>query len=138
MALLEGRRIFVVEDNSENRIIMRILLTQAGARVEFDLWGVTAVEKLREFEPVDLILLDLMLGRGSSGYQVYESIRALPEFAKIPIIAVSATDPAQAVPRCKSLGFNGFIPKPVNDDVFADQLAQVIAGQPVWETNLMR
>jgi CheY-like chemotaxis protein len=134
--LLQHKRIFVVEDNMENRIITRILLAKQGAILEFEAWGGTTLPKLQAFAPVDVILLDLMLGRGTSGYRIFEQIRAVEQFAKTPIIAVSAGDPAVSIPKCRTMGFNGFIAKPIDADLFPTQILKVLQGESVWYTQL--
>lgn len=132
MSLLENKRIFIVEDNLQNRVVFQILLNAQGARVEFDRWGRDTMSRLQGFEPVDLIILDLMLGSGVSGYEIFDQIRSFPHFARTPIIAVSAADPAVALPRTQAQGFNGFIAKPLDDTQFADQLVDILADKPVW------
>jgi two-component system, sensor histidine kinase and response regulator len=129
---LTDKRIFVVEDNLENRIIFQFILLQEGAKVEFDRWGRDTIRRLQAFAPVDIILLDLMLGAGITGFQIYDEIRKVPEFAKTPVVAVSATDPATAIPKAKMKGFSGFIAKPVNESTFAGQLEKILGGEPLW------
>lgn len=128
---LHGRRIFVVEDNLENRMIMRLLLTHHGARVDFDIWGRNTLSRLQAFAPVDIILMDLMLG-GAHGGDIFDTIRADPQFAQVPIVAVSASDPTQAIPMCRRKGFAGFIAKPVDDDLFPQQLIRILNHENVW------
>ena len=130
--LLENIKIFIVEDNLENRIITRLLLLQHGARVDFDIWGRNTVSRLRAFAPVDLILMDLMLPRGSSGFAIFDDLRAVPDFANIPIVAVSAADPSQAMALCRDKGFAGFIAKPVDDELFPRQLLKILNHENVW------
>jgi CheY-like chemotaxis protein len=129
---LKKQRIFVVEDNIENRFILRFTLASTGAVLEFDNWGRDTLRKLHAFAPVHLILLDLMLPMGVSGYSVFEQIRRDPDFAASPIVAVSAAEPSQAIPQCRKLGFAGFIGKPINCDIFPDQLTQILNNEPVW------
>lgn len=128
---LHDRSIFIVEDNLENRMIMRLLLTHHGARVDFDIWGRNTISRLQAFAPVDLILMDLMLG-GAHGSDIFDKIRAVPQFAQIPIVAVSASDPTQAIPMCRRKGFAGFIAKPVDDDLFPQQLVRILNRETVW------
>lgn len=132
MSLLENKRIFIVEDNLQNRIVFQILLNAQGALTEFDRWGRDTISRLQGFDPVDLIILDLMLGSGTSGYDIFAQIRSFPRFAQTPIIAVSAADPAIAMPKTQAHGFSGFIAKPLDDTLFADQLVDILAGKPVW------
>jgi CheY-like chemotaxis protein len=99
MLALEGKRIFIVEDILANRAIVQLMLEHAGAKVGFERWGTETTKKLKLFMPVDLILLDLMLPNGITGYSVFTDIRAYPEFRHIPIVAVSASDPTSAIRR---------------------------------------
>lgn len=132
MLLLDGKRIFIVEDNLANRAIEQLLLEQAGAKTAFERLGTETVKKLRQFMPVDVILLDLMFPNRVTGYIVFTEIRSHSEFQHIPIIAVSASDPSAAMIRTREHGFSGFISKPVDFDLFATQVAGVIRGDNVW------
>jgi CheY-like chemotaxis protein len=129
---LKNKRIFIVEDDLRNKAIAQMLLERAGAIVTFDRWGLDTVAKLRHFTPVDVVLLDLMFPRGVTGYDVFKQIRAHSEFANVPIIAVSASDASEAIPRTQDLGFSGFIAKPVDFSNFANQIAKVIEGHNIW------
>ncbi len=130
--LLKDKRVFIVEDNIQNRVIFQMLLTQHGARVEFERWGRDTINKLRAFGLVDLIILDLMLPGGVTGYDVYDEIRAIPRFNDVPVIAVSAADPSIAIPKTQARGFNGFIVKPIDDVLFPKQLTEVMNKGQVW------
>jgi CheY-like chemotaxis protein len=87
---------------------------------------------------VDLIILDLMLAGGMSGFAVFDQIRDLPQFNEVPIIAVSAMDPAIAIPQVRQKGFVGFIPKPISAREFPRQVAKTIEGERIWATSLAR
>jgi CheY-like chemotaxis protein len=129
---LKNKLIFIVEDNAQNRVVFQMALVTTGARVEFERWGKDAVSRLENFRSVDLIILDLMLSNGTSGYDIFNEIRALPNYAAVPIIAVSAAEPAVALPKTREMGFCGFIAKPIDDDLFPRQIEQVLAGAKVW------
>lgn len=131
--LLQDKRIFLVEDNLGNRAIMQMILEQQGAKVAFERWGTETVSRLKSFEPVDLILLDLMFPNNITGYDVFESIRENREFRHIPIVAVSASEPAISIPKTQSMGFAGFIPKPIDIDKFPKQVAAILRNEPVWD-----
>ncbi|MBE7513639.1 MAG: response regulator [Anaerolineales bacterium] len=133
MLVLENKRIFLVEDDVNNRAIAQLLLEQQGAMVAFERWGIATIQRLQKFMPVDAILMDLNLPNGITGYDVFTTIRSHPEFEAIPIIAVSASNPTEAVPRTKAMGFSGFIGKPVRFDVFPRQVAEILEGKPVWQ-----
>jgi len=130
---LKGKRIFLIEDNVGNRAIMQTLLEQQDVTIGFERWGVDTVKKLQEFAPVDIILLDLMFPRGITGYEVFDQIRANPEFDDVPIVAVSASEPSVAIPKTKAKGFAGFIAKPFDFDRFPLQILAVLKHEPVWD-----
>ncbi len=130
--LLTNQQIFVVEDNMQNRVIFNLILIKQGAQVHFDRWGNMSLIQLASLPRMDVIILDLMLAGGISGLDVFDKIRAQPEYQAIPIVAVSATDPSTGIPQTKQKGFAGFIAKPVEDALFAGQIASIIAGEQVW------
>ncbi len=84
--------------------------------------------------PVDIILLDLMFAHGITGYDIFDEIRKVDDFADIPIIAVSASDTSFAVPKVRAKGFSGFIAKPIDFDRFPCQIDQVLNDEQVWYT----
>lgn len=131
--MLTNRRIFIVEDNLENRMVVQMILMSQGVQSEFDRWGNHTIKKLKDFMPVDVILLDLMFPMGVTGYQVFDQIRRYEEFDHIPIVAVSAANPSEAIPKCRQKGFAGFIPKPIDDELFPEQLAGIIEGKALWQ-----
>lgn len=130
--LLKGKRAFIIEDNVANRSIMQLLLEQNGATVGFERWGLVAVEKLRKFAPVDIILLDLMFPNGITGYDVFKQIRESGYFPDTPIVAVSASESAVAIPKTQALGFAGFIAKPIEYDIFGKLVNQILEHETVW------
>jgi two-component system, cell cycle response regulator DivK len=130
--LLKNKRIFIVEDNLQNRVIYQMMMMQHGAKVEFERWGKDAVARIKMYAPLDLIILDLMLSHGITGYDIFDQIRPMPEIAGVPIIAVSAAEPAVAIPQVRARGFDGFIAKPLDDVLFPQQIARIIDKQPVW------
>mgnify|MGYP002713128303 CR=1 FL=1 len=132
MTSLENKHIFVVEDHMENQLITRLALEDTGAKLRFESWGQETIKRLREFMPVNLILMDLMLPKGLTGYDIFDVIRTKPEFDHIPIIAVSAADSSIAIPKCQKRGFAGFIAKPIDEELFPNQLLDVLNGNAVW------
>ncbi len=124
----------MVEDKLENRAIMQLLLEREGVKTAFERWGTDTMAQLRKFAPVDLILLDLNLPNNVTGYDVFTMIRAESQFAHVPVVAVSATDPAVAIPRARELGFAGFIAKPLDFELFPKQIISILQHERVWYT----
>ncbi|MBL8161992.1 MAG: response regulator [Anaerolineae bacterium] len=137
MTLLLNKRIFIVEDNMQNRVIFQIALVRYGAIVDFERMGRDTIYRLRGKDNLDLIILDLMLAEGLSGFDLVEQIRALPNCATVPILAVSAMDAAVAMPKARAMGFAGFIAKPIDNYDFPKQVLAVINGEQVWHAGDM-
>lgn len=134
--ILKGKHFFIVEDNLINRLVFSEMLGAYGAIVDFDRSGRDTIARLKESGRVDVILLDLMLPHGNSGFKIFQAIRALPEFKDTPIVAVSASEPSIAIPRTRELGFSGFIAKPIVEEEFAQQMARILSGKQIWYEGL--
>lgn len=131
---LKGNRVFIVEDNLSNMAVYSVLLKRSGAEFVRDYMNIDPVEMLAMSLPIDIILLDLNLRYQADGYGVFDMIKDNPELADIPIVAVSAADPSIEIPRAKEKGFNGFISKPINTEIFAEQLAAILHGEEIWSS----
>jgi len=112
---LEGKRVLVIDDDARNVFAIASTLELYGVRVTRATDGRRGIDALRAEPETDLILMDVMMP-GMDGYTTMAAIRAMPEFARLPIIAVTA----RAMPgdREKSLaaGANDYITKPVDTD----------------------
>jgi CheY-like chemotaxis protein len=129
---LAQKRIFVIEDNIENLAIMQVYLKRNGAISQFERWGTGIEERIARFAPIDLVLLDLNLPLGVSGYEVFDILRDLPATQTVPVMAVTAADPYIEVPRTQEKGFAGFISKPIRQATFIEYIVAVLEGKPVW------
>jgi two-component system chemotaxis sensor kinase CheA len=132
---LRGKRILIMDDNVQNITVLRTLLQHRGATVIVGWWTKEEVSKIEAQFPLDLILLDLMLPGWRTGYDVFDQIRRMPEFQKVPIVAISAQDTSLAVPATRDKGFNGFISKPIDTDALPGLLEAVLRGETVWHTS---
>lgn len=129
---LKDKRIFLIEDNIGNQAIAKTLLESHGAIVGIHRTGSDVVPHLQRFDPVDLIIVDLMLPSGVTGYDVVSTIQKYHQFDCVPIIAMSVIDRSEAIPQAKKRGFSGFISKPIRFGNFPRQIASVIAGEEIW------
>ncbi|MFQ5612120.1 MAG: PP2C family protein-serine/threonine phosphatase [Anaerolineae bacterium] len=104
--------ILVVDDNENNRDLLRRQLERQAHRVAMAEDGVEALEMCRA-QPFDLILLDLAMPK-MNGYQVLEHLKADPGLRHIPVIIVSAVDELESVAHCIELGAEDYLIKPFN------------------------
>jgi len=129
---LQDKRIFLVEDNIGNLTIIKTLLESHGALVATHRSGHDVLPHLKNFLPVDLIILDLMLPSGVTGYDISAAIQNQPELVDIPIIAMSVIDRSKVIPEAKKRGFAGYIAKPIDFQMFPQQIGAIIAGEHIW------
>jgi two-component system, cell cycle response regulator DivK len=104
--------VMLVEDTEDNRQMMKRLLELSGYRVVEALNGRQAVEVAQAEHP-ELILMDLSLPF-VDGLAATREIRSLPEFRKVPIIAVSAHDTSDFHSEALEAGCNVYVTKPID------------------------
>ena len=104
------KRILIIEDQEDNRAIMRDLLTGAGFELIEAVNGEEGV-KLAESERPDLILMDIQLPI-IDGYEATRQIRAIVDLKSIPIIAVTSYALSGDEAKTREAGCNGYVAKP--------------------------
>ena len=113
-------KILVVDDVAMNVKLLADVLGAKGYATVTASSGAEALVKL-ETEKPDLMLLDVMMP-GMSGYEVCQAIRANPAHSMLPIVLVTALDPAQERAKGLEAGADDFLSKPVNQ---AELMARV-------------
>jgi CheY-like chemotaxis protein len=106
-------RIALVEDNEDNRLLTRVLLGRRYAVEEYAN-GAAAVAGIRTSPPA-LVLLDISLP-GMDGLAVLKEIRAAPELAGLPVIALTAHAMRGDRERLLAAGFDDYVSKPIVDE----------------------
>jgi two-component system cell cycle response regulator DivK len=104
------KRILSIEDQADNRRIIRDLLTSTGYEVLEAVKGDEGVS-LAEREKPDLILMDIQLP-GLDGYEATRRIKANPALAHIPIIVVTSYALSGDEDKARSAGCDAYIAKP--------------------------
>jgi signal transduction histidine kinase/CheY-like chemotaxis protein/HAMP domain-containing protein len=124
---LRGKRVLVIDDDARNVFAITSTLELHGMRVTQANDGRRGIEVLRGEPETGLILMDVMMP-GMDGYTTMAAIRTMPEFERLPIIAVTA----RAMPgdREKSLaaGANDYVTKPVDTDELLACMERWLAG----------
>ena len=105
-----SKLILVVEDQEDNRRIMRDLLTSAGYEVMEAVTGEDGVTAAESHRP-DLILLDIQLP-GLDGYEATRQIKANPDLEHIPIIVVTSYALSGDDVKAFESGCNAYVSKP--------------------------
>src|SRR3989454_3409026 len=126
-ALNKKPKILYIEDNPENRMLVRAVLEAAGYDlVEAD-DGLAGIEAAIREEPA-LILLDINLP-GVDGYEIVAILKSFPNLASTPVIAVTAYAMEGDRQRTLVAGCDGYIQKPIDVDAFPRQVAEFLAGK---------
>jgi two-component system sensor histidine kinase/response regulator len=120
LAGLEGARVLLVEDNEVNQQVALELLGVAGVQVAVASNGEQGVRRVQE-SPYDLVLMDLQMPV-MDGLEATRRIRALPGFATLPILAMTANAMAGDRERSLEAGMNGHITKPIDPSELFDVL----------------
>ena len=105
-----GKRILVVEDEEDNRRIMRDLLSASGYQTIEATTGDEGLATAQREVP-DLILMDIQLP-GLDGYEVTRRIKADPALRHIPIIAVTSYALSGDDQKAFAVGCDGYVTKP--------------------------
>ena len=109
---MTASRILVVDDTPSNVKLLADVLGAKGYTVLTAASGAEALEAIERHE-LDLVLLDVMMP-GMSGYDVCRKIRANPSTKMLPVVMVTALDPAQERVKGIEAGADDFLTKPIH------------------------
>lgn len=107
------KKIAVVEDNPDNRLLVQVILEQFYQVVEYES-GPAALEGLPK-ENVDLVLLDISLPE-MDGTEVLRRLRADERLRALPVIALTAHAMSGDREKYLAAGFNEYVTKPIVDE----------------------
>ncbi|MGO9019145.1 MAG: response regulator [Syntrophobacteraceae bacterium] len=117
-------KVMVIEDNEQNLYLITFLLEHNGYEVIQARDGSTAIQIAMKTNP-DLILLDIQLPE-TDGYAVARRFRSEPEFACVPIVAVTSYAMVGDREKCIEAGCTGYIEKPIDPDTFITELEKYL------------
>jgi len=126
--LLTKGKILYIEDNSDNRKLVRRVLEWDGYEVVEAKDGTEALARL-ETEPIDLALLDINMP-DIDGYTLTTAIRSNPRFSRLPIVAVTANVMRGDRERSLQAGCDGYIQKPIDIDTLSQQIERFLISRP--------
>ncbi|HSM37375.1 MAG TPA: response regulator [Longimicrobiales bacterium] len=120
-------RVLVVDDEPHIGRIIQLQLEAGPYEVDLVSNGTTALEKIRSEEPLDLVLLDIMLP-GISGLELLEQLRALPHRSDTPVIMLTAKGQSTDRERAGSLGATDFLTKPFSPRKLLARIDELFNG----------
>ncbi|MCL6604535.1 MAG: response regulator [Paenibacillus sp.] len=122
--LFHGKKILLVDDDIRNVFALSSVLEGYQMEVKFAENGSEALDILAEQDDFDLILMDMMMPE-MDGYEATRRIRQMPQFAKLPIIALTAKAMKEDRAKCIEAGVSDYMKKPIETD-------QLLSLMRVW------
>ena len=120
---VKNKKVLVVEDITLNQLLMKTLLDDFGFELDIAGNGKIAIEKLTN-ESYDIILMDLHMPE-MNGFEATEYIREKLN-SKIPIIALTADVTTTDLQKCKALGMNDYISKPLDEKLLYSKIISLL------------
>lgn len=110
------QRILLIEDNEQNRYLVKFILETHGYEVLQAKNGQEGIEMANSVDPA-LILLDIQLP-GLDGFTVAQRLRDFDTLATVPIVAITSYAMVGDKERILAAGCTGYMEKPINPETF--------------------
>ncbi len=127
---IKNIKVLVVEDIALNQLLMKTLLDDFGFERDIADNGKIAIEKLKN-KSYDIILMDLQMPE-MDGFEATDYIRNTMH-SKIPIIALTADVTTVDLAKCKAVGMNDYIAKPVDERVLYNKIMGLVKKATIKE-----
>lgn len=126
-ALREATTVLVAEDDADIRLMMLTLLRMKGYKTAEARDGQETLDVARAVRP-DVVLVDLQLPR-LNGFAVTRFLRQTEPLSRVPIIVVSAHDPAKHRNLALAAGCNAYVQKPIDFDSLDGMILNLVSKQ---------
>jgi CheY-like chemotaxis protein len=113
--VLDGKKVLLVDDDIRNIFAMTSVLERFRMDVVSAENGKDAIDLLMQHRDFDIVLMDIMLPM-MDGYSTIRAIRGIPEFAGLPIVAVTAKAMKGDREKCIAAGASDYLCKPVESE----------------------
>lgn len=123
---LKTHRVLVVEDNEHVLYMLEFMLQRAGYDVIAVSNGRDAQAAIQNVEPVDVVLMDLMLPY-VSGYQLIDEIRGDASWQYVPIVVLSGKVLEEDIVQALDAGANDYVTKPFRPEELLARLRRIVA-----------
>jgi len=116
-------KVLVAEDIALNQLLIKLIIKDFGFEIDIAGNGKIVIDKLKE-NPYDVILMDLQMPV-MNGFEATEYIRNTMK-SQIPIIALTADVTTVDLAKCKAVGMNDYIPKPIDEKSLYDKIIKCL------------
>ncbi len=130
--------ILVVDDEVQVLAVAKAILEAHGFQASIAKSGEAALEILNlqaesEAGPIDVVVLDLSMPGGLSGFEVLERVRKQNQ--ELPIVACSGYFQDNAREMCQAIGFSDILPKPYTFDQLIAAVRRCMAGEGQFQSS---
>jgi len=119
--------ILYIEDNPENRLLVKRVLEVEGYRVVEAGDGLSGLKLAEKMTP-DLILMDINLP-GMDGYELTHRLKQMPHLISVPVIAMTANVMKGDREKTLAAGCDGYLQKPIDVDQLPVQIERFIQAK---------
>jgi CheY-like chemotaxis protein len=123
-----GEKVLIVDDDIRNVFALTSVLEQHGLSVLYAENGREGIEVLEQHEDVAVVLMDIMMPE-MDGYATTNAIRRMPQFAGLPIIALTAKAMKGDREKAIESGASDYVTKPVDPDHLLSVMQQWMRGE---------
>ena len=131
---LKNIKVLVVEDIALNQLLMKTVLDDFGFDRDIASNGKLAIEKMQN-KTYDIILMDLQMPE-MNGFEATDYIRNKLN-SKIPIIALTADVTTVDLEKCKAVGMNDYVAKPVDERLLFNKIINLVKKPVVAKSSVM-
>jgi PAS domain S-box-containing protein len=125
---VQALRVLLVEDDAINRLAGSALLRQQGCEVITAVDGYEALQRFRD-GLFDVVLMDVRMP-GIDGLETTRQLRQIgPHGATVPVIALTADVTQESIARCRAVGMQEVLSKPIHMDRLQEVLSEVVPRQ---------
>ena len=124
---MDGKIILYIEDNPENRLLVKRVLEAEGYQVVEADSGSTGLQKAEKLKP-DLVLMDINLPE-IDGYELTRRLKQMLHLAGVPVVAMTANVMKGDRERTLAAGCDGYIQKPIDVDQLPLQVARFMQAK---------
>lgn len=118
-------KILVIEDNEDNREILRHQLSRLGYEAVEAADGLEGLKRAEEETP-DMMIVDIMLPGGMDGREVVRRLRANSKTQATPILAVTVLFQKDEVQSCLDAGCNDVLSRPITIQQLKDKMDKLL------------
>ncbi|MET8129070.1 HAMP domain-containing protein [Streptomyces sp. NPDC005231] len=128
MFRFDGEKVLIVDDDIRNVFALTSVLEQHGLSVLYAENGREGIEVLEQHDNVTVVLMDIMMPE-MDGYATTTAIRRMPQFAGLPIIALTAKAMKGDREKAIDSGASDYVTKPVDPDHLLSVMEQWMRGE---------